>query len=164
MGRKRRKGKAGMLPEVAAPSRGVPRRLRVERDLHERLAVALRHLRDNRVNGAVITRVELTDDLAFARIYVRSPLDQDVEPKALIHTLKLASSRLRREVGRGMALRKAPELRFIHDSGLEAAERVEALLEEIRQDDEVETDDGLEDGDTPRSEAPAEPAGIASEP
>lgn len=133
--RRNRKGRgAGILPEAAVPSRGVPRRLRVERDLHEQLAGALRGLRDNRVKGAIITRVVLTDDLAFARIYVRAPLEVEVEPEALIKTLESASSRLRREVGRGMALRKAPELRFIHDSGVEAAERVEALLAEIAEE------------------------------
>lgn len=126
-----------MLPEVALPSRGVPRRLRVERDLHEQLAIALRQLRDTRVNGAIITRVELTDDLAFARIYVRAPLDGHVGPRALVRTLELASGRLRREVGQGMALRKAPELRFIHDSGVEAAERVEEILAEIHAAEEV---------------------------
>ena len=131
--RRNRRGQpdGSVLPEVALPTRAVPRRLRVEKDLHEQLALALRSLRDNRVSGAVITRIELTDDLAFARVFVRAPLDNEVAPKVLVKTLKLASSRLRREIGKTMALRKAPELRFIHDSGVEAAERVDALLAEI---------------------------------
>lgn len=133
--RARRERGSGLLPDAALPSRGVPRRLRVERDLHEHLAIALRGLRDTRANGAIITRVELTDDLAFARVYVRAPLDGSVGPRALVRTLELASGRLRREVGQGMVLRKAPELRFIHDAGVEAAERVEAILAEIHAED-----------------------------
>ncbi len=135
----------GLLPETAIPNRGVPRRLRVERDLHQRLVVAMRQLRDERVSQAIITRVEMTHDLAFARIYVRAPLDGAVEPRTLVQALELATSRIRREVGKGMALRKTPELRFIHDTGVEAAERVEALLAEIRTEDEVEAPDDGED-------------------
>lgn len=140
----RRDREGGALPDVALPTRSVPRRLRVERDLHEQLALALRTLRDNRVSGAIITRVELTDDLAFARVYVRAPLETAVEPRALVKTLKLASSRIRRDVGRAMALRKAPELRFIHDDGVEAAERVEELLAEIRAAEPVDEDPAAE--------------------
>ncbi len=158
-GRRKRGGRgAGLLPDVAVPDRGVPRRLRVERDLHQQLDIALRTLRDNRVSLAIITRVELTDDLAFARVYVRAPLDTPVDPKALIKTLKLASSRLRREIGKGMALRKAPDLRFIHDSGVEAAERVEALLAEIRAESPPDEDEPADGAAEPSLGEPTESA------
>jgi ribosome-binding factor A len=116
----------------------------VERDLKEQLARALRQLRDDRVSTAIITRVEMTDDCAFARIFVRAPIEGEVTPRALIRTLGAASGRLRREVGKAMALKKAPELRFIHDTGLEAAERVEELLAEIRSDDPMPQDPSAE--------------------
>ena len=138
MGRKRNRegrgksGVAGLIPGVAMPERGVPRRVRVERDLHQELALALRQLSDPRLRTASVTRVHLTDDLAFARVYVREGLEQQSDERSLMKAMRAVSGRLRGHVGRTLQLRKAPELRFIYDAGFEAQERVDALLEEIR--------------------------------
>ena len=144
---------AGLIPGVAMPERGVPRRVRVERDLHEELITALRQLGDQRLSTASVTRVHLTDDLAFARIYVREGLELSgaAEPKragaTLIKALTAASGRLRGHLGRTLQLRKAPELRFIYDEGVEAQERVDELLEEIRQERESQAGVGAPDAD-----------------
>ena len=53
-------------------SREVKRSARVAERMRVELATMLRSLRDPRVVGALVTRIELTDDLSFARIYVRS--------------------------------------------------------------------------------------------
>lgn len=133
MSRKRNKsGVAGLIPGMSMPESGVPRRVRVERDLQQELARALRQLGDPRLRTASVTRVQLTDDLAFARVYVRSGPEVDSDERSLMKAIKAVSGRLRGHVGRTMQLRKAPELRFIYDAGLEAQERVDAILEEIR--------------------------------
>jgi ribosome-binding factor A len=135
-GRARRDGAGsaaqGLLPSAAVPSRGVPRHKRLERDLLIEVAGALGELSDPRLAGVTVTRVELSEDLQFARIYVRAAYDGKVAEKALMASLRAAKGRVRGEVGRVLALRKAPELRFMYDRGLEAAERVDAILAEIR--------------------------------
>lgn len=101
--------------------------------MREELTLLLRGLTDPRLGGAVITRVELTDDLSFARVYVRQELlaPTDVAQKQMLRGFEAASGRLRQQVGRALGLRHAPQLRFLHDDGQDAAQRVEELLREI---------------------------------
>jgi len=133
------RGGAGILPAAAMPSAGVPRRLRVEGDLHHGLVAALAGLRDPRLESAAITRVQMTDDLQLARIFVRLGVSTQHgvdQRKRLMQGLRAASGRLRHDVAQYLDLRYAPELRFHYDEGPEAAQRVEELLEEIRREDE----------------------------
>lgn len=132
--RSRKKGRAGsFLPDLAAPQRGTPRRLRVERDLRDVLVSALGGLSDPRLAEVVISRIELTEDLSFARIYVRAAYGGD--EKALLQGLDAAGGRLRAQVSRELQLRRAPELRFMYDRGVDHAERVEEILREIAKDE-----------------------------
>lgn len=140
---KKRNQTSSFLPELAAPERGAPRRLRVERDLRDLLAGALGGLSDPRLTGVAITRIELTDDLSYARIYVRSSLGGD--ERALMRGLTAATGRLRADVSQQLQLRRAPELRFFYDRGVEHAERVDELLREIAQDSNPGEDPGPSD-------------------
>ena len=118
----------------------MPRRLRVEGDLHHWLATALSELRDPRLESASITRVQMTDDLQLARIHVRLGVgveDGAAPRKELMRGLRSATGRLRRAVAQHLGLRYAPELRFVYDEGPDATRRVDDLLAEIRQDDEA---------------------------
>jgi ribosome-binding factor A len=115
----------------------VPRRLRVERQVHERLASAIAALRDPALGSVNITRVSMTDDLRLARVYVRVGVELEadtVQRRALMRGLERASGRLRRELGSALGLRYTPELRFQYDDGEDAARRVDELLAEIRDD------------------------------
>lgn len=119
----------------------VKRSARVASRLQEELAGALRSLGDPRIAGVVLSRVEVTDDLQNARVYVRHPTvaagDQGGARKALLRGLEAASGRLRRDVARAVALRYAPTLRFFYDDGPDAVNRVEELLREIKREDDT---------------------------
>lgn len=141
--RSKRGGGSDVLPAIAEPEQRVPRRLRVEGDLLQALIVGLRELRDPRVAAVNVTRVEMTDDLQLARIFVRqgglvdpSAGQDEAGRQALILGLKAATKRLRRHVGGELSLRYTPELRFMYDDGLDAAARVDELLAEIQREDE----------------------------
>lgn len=112
----------------------VKRATRVAGRLREELAAALRDLRDPRVAGAAVSRVEMTDDLQLAKVYVRRLEGGDeASNKALIKGLDAASGRLRREVSRALALRYAPTLRFFYDEAPDAVQRVEEILRDIKK-------------------------------
>ena len=49
----------------------VKRATRVSERLRDELARAVRGLSDPRVEGAIVSRVEMTDDLSIARVHVR---------------------------------------------------------------------------------------------
>ena len=130
---------AGVLPASAEPAPRVPRRLRVEGDLHHGLVAALSQLQDPRLASASITQVEMTDDLQLARIHVRLGVgtqDDAEQRKQLMRGLSSAVGRLRGDVARRLDLRYAPQLRFVYDEGQDATNRVDELLAEIRKEDE----------------------------
>jgi ribosome-binding factor A len=90
-------------------------------------------MKDPKLAGSVVTRVEMSNDLRTARVDVRC-LDSAVQPgrrRDLIGALQRASGMLRREVTRRLRLRHAPVLRFVYDDGAEQTNRIEVLLEEI---------------------------------
>lgn len=114
-------------------SREVKRSARVAERMREELATMVRSLRDPRVVGTLVTRIELTDDLSFARIYVRKDVgaDDEAERRSLVKGLESAAGKLRGDLTRALGLRVAPGLRFHYDEGLDHATRVEEILREI---------------------------------
>lgn len=98
------------------------------------LASGILELRDPRIDGAFITRVEVTDDLQLAKVYVRKGMDAtEPEKRTLLLGLEAAKGRLRRTLG-ALGLRYTPNLKFYFDTGVDSMTRVEELLEEIRRE------------------------------
>ncbi len=111
-----------------------------ERVREELIAALRRDINDPRVTRVLLSRVEMTDDLQLVTALFRlepDPLSLVPEAQAQKNAmagLRAASGRLRSIVGKKLALRRAPELRFRHDSGQEAEGRVEQLLHEVAQE------------------------------
>jgi ribosome-binding factor A len=111
---------------------------RVAARVQEELAVLLRSLSDPRLQGVFVSRVEMTDDLQTAKVFVRHEQAGELSApaqKALLKGFDAANGRLRKEVAKAVALRRAPELRFLYDSGQDSAHRVEEILREIRAEE-----------------------------
>jgi ribosome-binding factor A len=134
--RERSKALDGVLPELGRPASKVPRRVRVEAELLQELSAALLRLQDPRLEGTTVTRVEMSDDLRFARVFVRrlGGEAEETTRAALMRALDAAAGRLRSHVGHTVKLRYTPELRFLYDQGPDAALRVEQLLAEIAKE------------------------------
>jgi ribosome-binding factor A len=107
------------------------RQERLAEEIREVVAqIAARELKDPRIGFLTVTRVELTADLRLARVHV-GVLGGEVERERTLRALKQAVGFIRRELGRRLRLRFLPELEFRYDQGLDAAERVAQLLEEV---------------------------------
>ena len=119
------------------------RPLRVAGDIKSLLATLLAQLADERLRQLVVTRVEVPADLAVAWVYVRSlgGAAAGVDELALVRGLRRAGPRLRKAMARRLRLRRVPELRFEYDRGVDAADRVEALLQEIAHERGDEPDE-----------------------
>jgi ribosome-binding factor A len=107
---------------------------RVEKAMREELATMLAHeVKDPGAAGAIVTRVEVTNDLRSAKVHVRvlEGGDDPARRLAVVAALGRATGMLRREVTQRLRLRSAPELRFLYDDGLDNTTRVEQLLAEI---------------------------------
>ena len=116
---------------------GPKRSVRVGGQLKVALAELLTHdVSDPRLAGIVVTRVELTDDLALLTAHVRMLEGGDDEKKRAqtMRALERASGMLKRELASRVKTRIVPELRFFYDEGQDHTTRVEALLREIHSE------------------------------
>ena len=114
--------------------RTVKRSVRVSGRIRAELSTALvRTVRDPRVSGVTITRVDMPDDLRSVRVYVRllEGGEDAARREAAIEGLERASGLLRREVTKGVGLRFAPTFEFFYDEGQDKATRIEQLLAEV---------------------------------
>jgi ribosome-binding factor A len=111
-----------------------PHRKRVEDQLRRVLSELIaRRVKDPRIEMVGVTRVEMSPDLRYARVYL-SVIGDESKVSGAVGAARRAAGFLRGEVGRAMRLRVAPELRFFLDETLAAQERIEALLRDSSAD------------------------------
>jgi ribosome-binding factor A len=87
-------------------------------------------LRDPRLGFTTVTRVELTPDLRFARIFF-SVYGHEKQWEDTLDALESASGFIRRELGHRLQLRFVPEIVFKSDHSAEHSIRIEQELEAI---------------------------------
>lgn len=90
-------------------------------------------LKDPRIGFVTLTRVELTADLRYARVYV-SILGSEEEQRVVWGGIESAAGFIRRLVGQRLRLRFAPEIRFVRDESLVASDRVSQVIEQLRRE------------------------------
>jgi ribosome-binding factor A len=115
------------------------------------VATTLARLSDPRLAGVTVTGVDVSPDLAVARVYysVLGTPDDVVRAAA---GLRAAHPRLRGAIGEHVRMRRVPRLEFLPDPAVEAGRRVEAALRRLRPGPTGQAgDDREEDGrDGPR--------------
>jgi ribosome-binding factor A len=98
-------------------------------------------LRDPRLGGMVtVTDVEVTHDMAMARIYVSILQEGEAREKAM-QALASAAGFVRRQLAPRLGLREVPELRFVLDTSIERGARVEDLLRRLAQGESLPDDE-----------------------
>ena len=127
-----------------APGRRVERVAALIR--RETSELLIHGIRDERVHQGMvsITDVEVSGDLQHCKIFV-SIYGEDADKRNVLEGLKAASGYLRGELGRRLQMRRAPEVVFQLDRGIEKGTSVLNLLnrlEEERQerDDQPQSD------------------------
>ncbi len=110
------------------------RSARVEDLLRQEIAEIIMHrLKDPRIGFVTVTKVELSDDLRHAKIYV-SVFEED-KRDAAIKALRAAAGAVKAEIGSRVRLRYMPELDFRIDHTEEHRTRMDALFNEIQKSD-----------------------------
>ncbi len=89
-------------------------------------------LRDPRLGFTTVTRVELTPDLRFARVFF-SVYGHEKQWEDTLDALESAAGYIRRELGHRLSLRFVPEVVFKSDHSAEHSIRIEQELEAIQQ-------------------------------
>lgn len=85
--------------------------------------------KDPRLSGVSVTGVELSRDLAVARVYF-STLEPDADTAPVLEGLQSAGGFLRSRLGREIKVRHVPELRFEHDDSVARGFHLTRLIEE----------------------------------
>ena len=89
-------------------------------------------IRDERIHLGMITitNVEVSGDLQHCKIYV-SIYSEESKKNIVMSGLNAASGFLRGEIGRNLKLRRAPEIVFLLDRGIEKGTSVLNILERL---------------------------------
>lgn len=99
-------------------------------------AIIREELSDPRINGTFsVTRVEVTGDLRYAKIYVS--VLEDEKRDGLMEALKNARGYIRRALGKRMIIRYSPELIFISDKNIEYGVHIARVLAETVKTEEA---------------------------
>lgn len=93
----------------------------------------LTDMKDPHVHLITVTKVEVTDDLRYAKIYY-SVLGDEEKKKLAEKALERSRGYVRTGVGRRLALRFAPEIRFVYDDTSAYADHIEQLLKKIKDE------------------------------
>ncbi len=104
---------------------------RVAGEIQRELAqIIQQELRDPRLGLVTISAVEVTKDMAHAKVFI-TLMDPDQDVAATLKVLKHASGFLRHALGKRILLRVLPELHFVYDSSLDEGMRISALLNAV---------------------------------
>jgi ribosome-binding factor A len=95
-------------------------------------------VRDPAVSDVYVTKLTLSADLRHAQVYFRltRPVVSAKDREDALAALERAHGYLRRELGPRLQLQYMPDLKFFWDEGFDRAARVDAVLAEIRRDEE----------------------------
>ncbi len=78
-----------------------------------------------------ISKVDLTRDLQFCKIYVTSTAEEEIR-KEIVDNLNLAKNFIKHTLGQRVEMRRVPEMTFKDDTVLEKGLSVLKLLEELK--------------------------------
>lgn len=107
---------------------------RVAGQLRRELAILIqKEVKDPKVGMVGISDVEVSRDLAYAKVYV-SVLETE-RTEASVRGLNRAAGFLRSQLASQLHMRRVPELRFHADRSLETGAKIEDLLDQALHQD-----------------------------
>ncbi|MDC9597015.1 30S ribosome-binding factor RbfA [Xenorhabdus anantnagensis] len=123
-------------------AREFSRTQRVAQEMQKEIAIILqREVKDPRIGMATVSGVEVSRDLAYAKVFVTflnvlvEGHDSDRVEEG-IKALNEASGFIRSLLGKAMRLRVIPELTFSYDSSLVEGMRMSNLVSNVVKNDE----------------------------
>ncbi|MEQ4924110.1 30S ribosome-binding factor RbfA [Proteus hauseri] len=124
-------------------ARDFSRAQRVSQEMQKEIAIILqREVKDPRIGMATVSGVEISRDLAYAKVFVTffnlSGSDESEEEMVAngLAALNEAAGFIRSLLGKAMRLRIVPELTFAYDNSLVEGMRMSNLVTNVVKDDE----------------------------
>jgi ribosome-binding factor A len=112
---------------------------RVGQQIQKEIAVILmREIKDPRLSMTTVSAVEVTRDLAYAKVFVTFFNDDADEIKASLEVLAEAEGYIRSLLGKRLRARIMPHLRFLYDSSMSEGVRMSALVDKAVASDSLD--------------------------
>ncbi|MCH8492260.1 30S ribosome-binding factor RbfA [Aliidiomarina sp.] len=110
---------------------------RFSQQMQREIAMILqREIKDPRVVMPTVNDVEVSRDLAYAKVFVTFLQDEEEQVKVAVQVLNDASGYIRSLLGKRIKSRITPNLRFVHDYSLSEGIRMAKLVREAREQDD----------------------------
>ena len=90
-------------------------------------------LKDPRVGFTTLTRVEVSDNLKHAKVFV-SVMGSEKEKDQTLKALKNAKGFIRNYLGKNLYLKYLPELEFKKDENAEHVEKINRILNDLHSE------------------------------
>ena len=97
----------------------------VQRELAQLIQL---EIKDPRVGLVTVSGVDLSRDLAYAKVYV-TVLNAAHDIDEVLEALNHAAGFLQRELGKRMSIRVTPNLTFLYDASVERGANLSALID-----------------------------------
>lgn len=121
---------------------------RVANQIQQEIAVILqREFKDPRMGMCTVSGVEVSRDLAYAKVFVTFFENDQEKHKLYLNILKKGSGFIRTALGKRMKLRVTPELRFIYDSSLVDGMSMSTLVNDVLRKDREKAEQAGRDFD-----------------
>jgi ribosome-binding factor A len=99
---------------------------------HEISLMIFRDMKDRRIGFVTVTGVQISPDLRHAKVFV-SLMGSEDEKNESLAVLNHATGWVRHELGQRIRMKFLPEIIFLTDTSQEYGERIDRLIDEIRE-------------------------------
>ena len=107
---------------------------RITEDIKREITAILREVKDPRIIHHLISvvRVDVTNDLSFAKVYISS-IDSLDQTNEAVKGLKSAAGFIRRELAHRLKIRHVPELIFVATDSIEYGANISKMLNDLNK-------------------------------
>ena len=114
---------------------------RIDEEYRKELSTIIdRELKNPNITGMIsVTKVKVTNDLKYAKVYVSILNSKSVENT--MEGLKKSSGFIRTELAKRINLRNTPELIFEIDDSIEYGARIDSIIKDLKEGRKVENND-----------------------
>lgn len=115
---------------------------RVGQEIQKEIAtILMREVKDPRLSMTTVSAVEVTRDLAYAKIFVTFFTNEESEIKSSVEVLNDAAGFIRSLLAKKLRARIMPHLRFVYDQSMAEGVRMSSLVDKAVASDKHLMDD-----------------------
>lgn len=105
---------------------------RLTEDVKREISVSMSQLKDKNIAGGLVTvtRVELTNDLSYCKVYV-SALGGGEKTENAVQALQKAEGFFKKRINSRIKMRKMPEIIFVEDNSLDYYEKISKIITQL---------------------------------